>query len=491
MIDFNDINERNRIKSVVAARDPEGIQIAIDNKDFALKSYAAKAVDLDAHEIGFIVNRDSVDRDGERILPSAYKKDFPYYLANPVVLYNHNMSEPAVGQMVKHTITDKEILMRVKFAYDENPRAAMLWKLYSADPPYMRMVSNGFIPLAASDKEKDKLPGQKNLTFTRIEMIELSLVNIGANRHAYSMIPKGITDDPILNNELERMLEETPEIPGVVQAFEPTELKSENAVHVKIPDAHNPIIVSVALTDETETESESETKEVETPMAKDNEEHTTKAPCPACAEKEATHKRIVVLQKDMNLADTLNTIIGDGDDRSDAITSMASEAGIEIKAVKTILDGDTETLSTEHIKGFATALAVSEDTLTAAAAVDGWQADDVEKSNGNPHSTKEMSEADARQKYYGSMSYMSSKGSHEDTRKKIMKALKLFLPGNLPNAENLEYIDIDLLATYDDHAIFGVWNTKTVYRVDYTMPNGNITLGTLTQVEASFQPVSN
>lgn len=490
MIDYSDINERNRIKSVVAARDPEGIQIAIDNRDFALKSFAAKAVDLEAHEIGFVVNRDSVDRDGERILPSAYKKDFDHYLANPVVLYNHNMSEPTVGRMVNHKITDKEILMRVKFAYDENPRAAMLWKLYSADPPYMQMVSNGFIPLAASDKEKDKLPGQKNLTFTRIEMIELSLVNVGANRYAHSMIPKGITSDPTLNNELERMLEETPEIPGVVQAFEPTELKSANTVHVKIPDEKQPVIVSVSLADETETEPE--TKEVETPMAKDNEEHTTKAPCPTCAESEnpATPKRVVILEKDMNLADTLNAIIGDGDDRDDTLTSMASEAGIEIKSVKALLDGDTETLSAEHIKGFASALAVDAETLTAAAAIDGWQADSTEKSNGT-HTTKEVSEEDAKQKYYGSMSYMSSKGSHEDTRRKILKALKLYLPGNLPNAENLEYIDIDLLATYDDYAIFGVWNTKTVFRVDYTMPNGNITLGTLTQVVATFQPVSN
>ena len=42
-----DIHERNIIKSAVAARDLDGIQIAIDNKHFALKSYPAKAVETD------------------------------------------------------------------------------------------------------------------------------------------------------------------------------------------------------------------------------------------------------------------------------------------------------------------------------------------------------------------------------------------------------------------------------------------------------------
>ena len=42
-----DIHARNIIKSAVAARDLDGIQIAIDNKHFALKSYPAKAVETD------------------------------------------------------------------------------------------------------------------------------------------------------------------------------------------------------------------------------------------------------------------------------------------------------------------------------------------------------------------------------------------------------------------------------------------------------------
>ena len=241
-----DIHARNIIKSAVAARDLDGIQIAIDNKHFALKSYPAKAVETDKNEIGFVITRDSVDRDGERILPSAFKKDFGYYLDNPVVLYNHRLGEPAVGQMVKHNITDKDISMWIKFAVDENPMAAMLYKLYSADPPFMRMTSAGFIPIEATNDEDMKLDGQKNMTFTRIEMIELSLVNIGANRYAMSMVPKSISDDPVLKSVYEQAVEEPIVIPVEHSIGESEVEPASKTLHVNISDDDQPILVSIS-----------------------------------------------------------------------------------------------------------------------------------------------------------------------------------------------------------------------------------------------------
>ena len=276
-----DIHERNIIKSAVAARDLDGIQIAIDNKHFALKSYPAKAVETDKNEIGFVITRDSVDRDGERILPSAFKKDFGYYLDNPVVLYNHRLGEPAVGQMVKHNITDTDISMRIKFAVDENPMAAMLYKLYSADPPFMRMCSVGFIPIEATNDEDMKLDGQKNMTFTRVEMIELSLVNIGANRYAMSMVPKSISDDPVLKSVYEQAVEEPIVIPVEHSIGESEVEPASKTLHVNISDDDQPILVSISTPPPKEKA-----------MDKDDEDRATDAPepehtppCPACAAK--------------------------------------------------------------------------------------------------------------------------------------------------------------------------------------------------------------
>ena len=484
MIDYQDINERNRIKSVVAARDPEGIQVAIDNKDFVLKSYPRKAVETDKHQIGFVITRDSVDRDGERILPKAFEKDFDYFLDNPVVLYNHNMREPAVGQMVNHKITDEEIKMWVQFAYDENPTAAMLWKLYSADPPYMRMTSPGFITLEATDDQKMKLPGQKNMTYTRVEMIELSFVNIGANRHATSMIPKDIRTDSTLRKEYEKAVEE-PVIFGQIEAFEPDVLKTAEAVQVNLGDADNPIILSVSSSSESEPITAKEEF-----MSK---EKSTQDPSAA---PETQTRRVILLQKDMSLADTLNEILGDDDGRDDAINAMATEAGIEIKSVKAILDGDTDTesLSAEHIKGFATALGVDLDVLTKAAAADGTESTDTDDAeDAESVKTKEMAaEADnLKQKYYGFMESMRPAGSFEEVKSKIYSDLDTYLFKNIEDVERYDWLDYDIVGTYPDYVVVCVYNRefKASYQINYTMQDGVITFGDMTQVKLAFEPV--
>ena len=464
MIDFQDINERNRIKSVVAAREIEGIQIAIDNKDFVLKSYPTKAVDADKHEIGFVITRDSVDRDGERILPSAFKKDFDYFLDNPVVLYNHNMREPAVGQMVKHKITDEEIQMWVKFAVDENPMAAMLWKLYSADPPYMRMTSPGFIPLEASNDEKMKLEGQKNLTYTRVEMIELSLANIGANRHATSMLPKDIRNDSVLKSAYEQAVEETP-----IFGFEPDVRKSDKSMHVNIGDADNPIIVSLSTS-----------SEMEEFMPNENEKEKT------------TEKRkgVVFIDSSMTLSDILNAIIGDGDDREEVINSIATQAGIEIKSVKAILDGTLQSPAAEVIEGVAKALDVDTEILTKAAADDETETPEAETVK-----TKALvAEAEnLKQKYYGYMESMRPTGSFEEVKSKIYRELENYLFKNVPDIEIYDWMDFEIVGSYpqDSNIVVCVFNRefKAAYQINYSTDGDKVMLGEMTEVRLGFEPV--
>ena len=488
MIDFQNIDERNKIKSAVAAREIDVIQVALDNKQFALKSYPTKAVDIDKHEIGFVITQDSVDRDGERILPSAFKKDFDYYLDNPVVLYNHNMSNPAVGQMVNHKIGDEDIQMRVKFAVDENPMAAMLWKLYSADPPYMRMTSAGFIPIEATDKSDMKLEGQKNMTYTRVEMIELSFVNIGANRYATSMLAKGIQDDPVLKSVYEQAVEEPIALP-VLQSIESDE---NTTLQMNVGDDENPIFVSVSTPGK---------KEVI--MAKDNDQKPTEAtPCPKCAaesEKKGaatSTKRIVVLKKGMTLADTLNAAIGDDDDRSDIIESLANEADIEASTVNQILSGEIDCPPMERLEGFARALDISLETLTDAAMEDGCEyemGDENSEKSLNRLKTKEMGTEDdaSKQKYYDSyLNSMRPAGSIEEIKSEIYNALDDYLAKNLPDVERWEYLDYELIGTYPDegHVLVYCWNTKSTYQIDYTEEAGMIELSNMVKGRLSFQP---
>ena len=51
------------------------------------------------------------------------------------------------------------------------------------------------------------------MTYTRVEMIELSFVNVAANRYAMSMVPKSISDDPVLKSVYEQAVEEPIVIP--------------------------------------------------------------------------------------------------------------------------------------------------------------------------------------------------------------------------------------------------------------------------------------
>ena len=299
---------RDSIRAGFASRDSKTIQEAVAAKHLAVKGLAAGQIDRDAYKITFVGTRDSVDRDSERILPRAFEKDFGHYLQNPVVLFNHNIREPAVGRMDDYEITDKEILLRVKFAVDENPMAALLWRLYSADPPYMRMVSMAFLALEATDKPEMKLAGQKKLTYTRVEMLELSFVNIGANRYALSMLSKefGIdaATDPILKGAYEHFKR------GI----------NEEVTHTM-------------------------------------REHS---------------RKVVVFQKGMGFGERVSVLMEGDPDREGTIAKIADAAHLTPAEVTGVLSGNESGLLSRQIEGFAEVLDIEPALLTKGVSVNNF-----------------------------------------------------------------------------------------------------------------------
>ena len=211
-----DTKMRDMIRSMIlggiqveAAERNSLIEKAIEQGFYRRKtSMAIKSVNLDTHQIDFIVTTDTVDRDNERVMPRSFEKDFKLYQENPVVLWAHQHDVPAVARMVDFEFTDKDFSVTDRFAVDTTPLATALWKLYSADPPYMRAVSVGFIPVDWTFDEKDKLPGQQGRTFLENEMIEHSFANVGSNRFALS---KAYTaeKDPTLKSVLEALIEQS------------------------------------------------------------------------------------------------------------------------------------------------------------------------------------------------------------------------------------------------------------------------------------------
>lgn len=190
-------SERSRARSLVPAGHTE---LAIDAGIYKRKHAIIAEIDDEVvfaddgdYVLVFTATSDTLDRDSERVLPRSFEQDFAYYEENPVVLFNHDHSIPAVGKCIDYRFSASAFLMEVEFAVEANPLAKVLWGLYSKG--YMRMVSVGFIPIEWTEDEEMLLDGQQGVTFTRTELIELSLVNVGANRHAVSALPKS---DPFM-----------------------------------------------------------------------------------------------------------------------------------------------------------------------------------------------------------------------------------------------------------------------------------------------------
>ena len=456
---IQNIPKRDHIKSAVAAGNTSVIQEFIDNDVFKRKIHKVAEVDTDLSQITFVVSDDNVDRDGERILPDALKKDFAYYESNPVALFNHDHSIPAVAKMVDYDFQDDKVVMTDQFATDiDYPFAKMLWELYAKG--YMHMTSIGFIPLGATDDKEQKLEGQSGYTFTRIEMIEHSYVNVGANRYAISQLPEKIRNDATLKSAYEEMVETAAPLPLIM---------GDATATFQIPNelGKNPLILNLTIPPE---------KEVTETMKKENR-------CPKCEESEETHK-------DMNLAETLKTAIGDGDDPIEKMQAMASAAGIEMPAVQQLLDaggGDREFPTLKHLEGFAEALDIPVETLVGAAAKDGCF---YVKSVGKISDKNAKAQESVRKKMYGTIP-----GTYEHRQDIIRRGLHDYLDENLEmedmDDDDYYYMDFNVIGTTEKDVVVYCWNTSEHYKLDYTLTDNTATFSNLMKVmpEVSYTPI--
>jgi HK97 family phage prohead protease len=145
-------------------------------------SYDAKirAVDDKAPIIDFVGSTGDEDRYGSVIDPRGWV--LTSYLRNPVVLFAHDHSGLPVGRTTKLTPTKNALNFRVEFA-TFNDRSREVYEMVKAG--FMSGVSVGFIPLEAVPYEATTVTHTaENLRYTKVELLELSIVAIPANRAA-------------------------------------------------------------------------------------------------------------------------------------------------------------------------------------------------------------------------------------------------------------------------------------------------------------------
>lgn len=136
------------------------------------KEYEEKENDI----FTFVVSTPEVDRYGTIIVPSGI--DYTAYLANPIVLAQHDSDQWPIGRCLGFAMNGEnlEATIQIECVTDEGKK---LTKLINAG--YVKAVSVGIIP---SEYEEQTIEGKKVTVYTKSELVEFSVVSVPANRQA-------------------------------------------------------------------------------------------------------------------------------------------------------------------------------------------------------------------------------------------------------------------------------------------------------------------
>jgi HK97 family phage prohead protease len=183
------------------------------------KTYAAKArpqsqgAEAEDRKLSFIITSDRLDRDGEVVLPQGMR--FREYLANPVVMWAHDLSKPPVAKCLGIELINGGRALRADFEFSDLWFGKQLYKLYSQG--FLNSVSVGFRAVEAVAPWPEILRARPELKdcrriITRSELYEISCVPIPSNVDAMrEAVRKGVVSrevadaigrsDPVDENE--------------------------------------------------------------------------------------------------------------------------------------------------------------------------------------------------------------------------------------------------------------------------------------------------
>jgi uncharacterized protein len=172
--------------------------------------FRIKEIDEDRHVIRAVFSTDDVDRHGEIVDQQTWKLEA--FMQNPVVLFGHNHSIPAIGRVLRLGLNeDGHLEGDVQFAVEEHDFAKTIFQLYKGG--FMRAFSVGFM----TEKVEIDQEGEK-VTLKDNHLYELSAVNVGANDRALAKA-KGINLEPLDELASKHAVEEnTIDITSVVKA---------------------------------------------------------------------------------------------------------------------------------------------------------------------------------------------------------------------------------------------------------------------------------
>jgi HK97 family phage prohead protease len=155
-----------------------------------------KSVNEETGEVNMLIPVSSgmMDRDGEVIEPSAFKKTIPKFMKHPVLVSSHDYRDLTnqIGEWTKLKITDGGVEGVPKYYINEgNEQADWGFKLAAKG---RAAFSIGFIPQKWVDGDGEKSPRR---TYNEVELLEISQVIIPSNREAIQAI-RSKSVDPVV-----------------------------------------------------------------------------------------------------------------------------------------------------------------------------------------------------------------------------------------------------------------------------------------------------
>ena len=151
----------------------------------------ATEAEVDTGPMTFVVSTDEVDRAGDTIAVDGWKLDS--YCSNPVVLWAHNHTRPAIGRALDVWPHDHTLMARVEFA--PTPFAQEVAGLYRAG--YQRGVSVGFKPIRFEMRREGSTGKLMGVRFLEQELLEISAAPVPANASA---LRKALGNAPLLQS---------------------------------------------------------------------------------------------------------------------------------------------------------------------------------------------------------------------------------------------------------------------------------------------------
>ncbi len=134
----------------------------------------------------FVINdENTINAYGYRVLTNGI--DTEQYMRNPIVLYMHtrgNKGNEVIGSVVQLEKKNGQLIAEVEFDTEDEFAKKIAGKV---ERGFIKMASIGADVIATSSEKTDVLPGQIFETVTKSKLVELSIVDIGANDNALKL----------------------------------------------------------------------------------------------------------------------------------------------------------------------------------------------------------------------------------------------------------------------------------------------------------------